>query len=145
MHRVRHAPSEHLTRLYGPVTVRHPYSYPFRIRPIFGENYDDPFKPEAERAQKAEAREVKLGTEIRFLREADATQRTTALETLEGVRTETGRRAGEEVAELHGRSAVLTEHATRYRVAALTQAPAAQRTTSGEALPETPEDSKPAQ
>lgn len=100
-------------------------------------------KAEAVRADKAEARVVELETEIRSLREDDAAQRATAQETVETAHTETGR-AREEVAELRGRLAVLTEQATRYWDAALPQAPAAQSTTSsGDALPESPEDSEP--
>ena len=42
VHHVRHAPSEHLSRLYGPGAALHPYSSPFPTRQIFGENYGDP-------------------------------------------------------------------------------------------------------
>ena len=101
-------------------------------------------KAEAVRAEKAEARVVELETEIRSLREDDAAQRTTAQESVEAARAETGQ-AREEVAELRGRLAVLTEQATRYWDAALPQDPAAPTTTpSGDALPETPEDPTPA-
>lgn len=100
-------------------------------------------KAEVVRAERAEARVVKLEAEIRSLREADAAQRATVQETVEAARAETGR-AREEVAELRGRLAVLTEQETRYWDAALPQDPAAQPTTSSDdALPESPEDSKP--
>lgn len=100
-------------------------------------------KAEEERADKAEARVVELETEIRSLREADAAQRASIQETLEGARTETGR-AREEVVELHGRLAVLTEQATRYWDAALPQDPEATPTIPGDTLPKTQGDSKPA-
>ncbi|GAA5227003.1 hypothetical protein [Paeniglutamicibacter antarcticus] len=101
-------------------------------------------KAEAVRADKAEARVVELETEIHSLREDDAAQRATVQETVDASRAETGR-AREEVAELRGRLAVLTEQATRYWDAALPQAPAVPSTTSsGDALPETPEDPTPA-
>lgn len=77
-------------------------------------------KAEAGRAEKAEVRVVELEEDIRSLREADAAQRATAQEMVEAARAETGR-AREEVAELRGRLAVLTEQATRYWDTALPQ------------------------
>lgn len=77
-------------------------------------------KVEADRAEKAETRVVELEAEIRSLREADAAQRATAQEMVEEARAETGR-AREEVAELRGRLAVLTEQANRYWDTALPQ------------------------
>ena len=77
-------------------------------------------KAEAERAEKAEARALELEAEIRSLREADAAQRADAQEAMESARAETGR-AREEVAELRGRLAVLTEQAARYWDTALPQ------------------------
>ena len=68
---------------------------------------------EAERADAAEARVAALETEIRSLREADAAERATAQDAVKAAQAETGR-AREEIAELRGRLAVLSEQATRY-------------------------------
>lgn len=68
---------------------------------------------ETQRAEAAEARAAELEAQIRTLREADAAERATAREAVEAARAETGR-AREEVAELRGRLAVLSEQATRY-------------------------------
>lgn len=68
---------------------------------------------EEARAEEAEARVAALETEIRSLREADAAERATARDAVKAAQAETGR-AREEVAELRGRLAVLSEQATRY-------------------------------
>ncbi|GAA3325881.1 DNA-binding protein [Paeniglutamicibacter sulfureus] len=73
---------------------------------------------EAGRADAAEARIAALEAEIRSLREAETSERASAQDAVKAAQAETGR-AREEVAELRGRLAVLTEQATRYWDAAL--------------------------
>ncbi|WP_146755372.1 DNA-binding protein [Arthrobacter sp. AQ5-05] len=68
---------------------------------------------EAERADAAEARVAALETELRSLHEAHTSERATAQDAVKTAQAETGR-AREEVAELRGRLAVLSEQATRY-------------------------------
>lgn len=68
---------------------------------------------EAERADAAEARVAALEAEIRSLREAEISERATAQDAMKAAQAETSQ-TREEVAELRGRLAVLTEQATRY-------------------------------
>ncbi|GAA5227004.1 hypothetical protein [Paeniglutamicibacter antarcticus] len=100
-------------------------------------------KVEADRAQKAEARVAELEDEIRSAREAEAVQRTAADRALETARAQTSL-AREEVAELRGRLAVLTEQATRYWDTTLPQGPSSPSTSPDDAVAQNPGDSPPA-
>lgn len=87
---------------------------------------------EAGRADAAETRVAALEAQLRSLREADAAERATAQDAVKAAQSETGR-AREEIAELRGRLAVLTEQATRYWDAAI---PANQPDTQGNPEPQ---------
>ncbi len=81
---------------------------------------------EAARATAAQEQVAALEAEIRSLREAEISERAAAQEAVKAAQAETSQ-AREEVAELRGRLAVLTEQATRYWDAALPANPSEQQ------------------